>query len=87
MKTIGGAIRIDKPFVYPISFVFRATSNYKFEKLANIIEFLSVWNEFNKRETLKLIDTCERKETLGIALAPDSNTKDKYELLFKKVAK
>ena len=87
MKTIKGVIRPDKSFIYPIRIVFRDNGSCKFKKVADIIEFLLVWNEFNKREILKLIDACRGKETLGVALALDGNMKDEYELLFKKVAK
>ena len=52
-----------------------------------MIESLLVRNEFNEREALRMIDTCKGKETLSITLALDSNMKDEYELLFKKVAK
>ena len=87
MKTIEGVIRPDKSFMYLISFVFRANGSSKFKKVANLIEFLLVQNEFNEREMLKLIDACEGKETLGIALALDSNMKDEEALLTIKVAK
>ena len=61
------------------------TTNLK--KIASLIETLSVLDKNNIRSILKLIDTNQRKETLGIAMAPDGNMKDKEALLSKKEAK
>ena len=60
---------------------------YKFEKVAAIMEALSVYNEFNNREVLELVDTWEERETLSIALALDGNMGDKFKLLYRKISK
>ena len=84
---MGGAIRPDKSFVYPLAFKFKINRNYKYKSVADIDIELSVCNKFRERENLQLIEADKRKETLGVVIAPDSNIKDCLNYLKKKVGK
>ena len=85
MKTTGGAIRPDKTFAYPISFDFKPSGEYFFEKVENLVYSLSVKNHEDIREDLDLIDANVGKETLGMFMAPDGTMKDQNKAMKKKV--
>ena len=86
MKATGGAIRPDKSFAYPISFVFKPSGEYYFEKVDDMEHTLSVKDHEDVRKDLKLIDAHVGMETLGMFLAPDGNMKDEIKALKKKVS-
>ena len=79
LKATGGAIRPDKSFAYPISFAFKPSGEYYFEKVEDIEGRLSVKNYDNVREDLELVDAHVGKETLGMFLAPDGNMDDQIK--------
>ena len=85
LKLTGGAIRPDKSFVYPLSFVWDNTGNYKFEKVEHMDRELTVKNHEGVREPLELVNADDGQETLGICLAPDGNMKHEFKWLQKKV--
>ena len=47
--------------------------------------YLSVRNEFNQREPIKIIEPHKEINTLGILLAPDGSMKDKLNYLLNKL--
>ena len=81
LKTTGGAIRPDKSFAYPISFQFKPSGEYYFEKVEDIDLSLSVKDHQDIREELELFDADIGKETLGMWLAPDGSMKVQIEEL------
>ena len=87
LKATGGAIRPDKSFVYPISFAFKPSGEYYFEKVEDMEHTLTVRNHEDTREELELVDAHVGKETLGMFLAPDGNMDSQFKALKKKVDK
>lgn len=85
LKTTGGAIRPDKSFAYPISFVFKPSGEYEFEKVEDMD--VLVKNHEHLRENLELINAHEGKEMLGMFLAPDGSLKEQLKEMKKKVTK
>ena len=81
----GGAIRLDKSFAYPISFDFKPSGEYFFEKVEDLDYSLSVKNHEDIREDLDLIDADVGKETLGMFIAPDGSMRDQLKAMKKKV--
>ena len=87
LKTTGGAIRPDKSFAYPISFVFKPSGEYYFEKVEDMDDILTVKNHEDIREELDLINADKGEETLGMFLAPDGSLKDQMREMKKNVTK
>ena len=87
LKTTGGAIRPDKSFAYPISFSFKPSGEYYYDKVEDMHQTLTVKNHEDIREELELVDAHIGKETLGIFLAPDGNMQDQLKALKTKVHK
>ena len=87
LKTTGGAIRPDKSFVYPISFAFKPSGEYYFEKVADMDKSLTVRDHEDIRMELELVDANVGKETLGMFIAPDGSMDDQMKALKKKVNK
>ena len=87
LKATGGAIRPDKSFAYPISFAFKPSGEYQFEKVEDMEQHLTVKNHNGVEEELDLIDPHIGKETLGMFLAPDGSMKDQIRAMKKKVTK
>ena len=87
MKVTGRVIRPGKFFAYPIVFTFNPNRDYRFKLLENIDFELSVKDKNNHITVLDLISPLISKETLGIYLVPDGNTKDKFIFLQTKVSK
>ena len=85
LKTTGGAIRPDKSFVHLISFHFHPNGAHIFNKIASLDKTLSVYNEFEDQEELEFVEANKGRDTLGIALVPDGNIKDKLKLLNTKI--
>ena len=85
LKTIGEAIRLDKSFVYTLSFNFNTDREVKHKKVDNMDIYLNIYNKKNVREPLQLINTDRGIETLGVYIALDGNIEDKKEKLKKKV--
>ena len=85
LKTTGGAIRPDKSFAYPISFEFKPSGEYYYEKVEDMEHSLTVKDHENIRTELELVDATVGKETLGMFLAPDGNMQDQFKALQRKV--
>ena len=66
LKFTGGAIHLDKSFIYMIDFQFKLNRDFKFI-LANQLDIeLKVKDEFNIGQILEIIDSSIDKETLGV---------------------
>ena len=74
----------DKSFTYTISFRFNNKGEYHFETVEEVYGHLSIRNEFNQREPLKIIESYKRMDTLGILLAPDGSIKNELKYLLNK---
>ena len=85
VKTTGGAIRPDKSFAYPISFDFKPSGEYFFEKVEDLGFKLTVKNHEDIREDLDLIDADVGRETLGMFIAPDGTMRDQVKAMKSKV--
>ena len=71
--------------MYLISFHFQPNGAYIFNKIASLDETLSIYNEFKDQEELEFAEANKGRDTLGIALVPDGNIKDKLKLLNTKI--
>ena len=80
LKTTSGVIRLDKLFVYPISFKFDRSGAYRFERVEELDIKLTVKNENEVREELTLIKTDYGKDTLGVLLVPDGSMYNQYNI-------
>ena len=85
MKTTRGAIRLDKLFIYPISFCFKNNGDYYYDKTSSLSKTLLVRNEYGFREKLEIVEAHVGIDTLGIALILDGNMSNKSKLLQKKI--
>ena len=84
LKTTSGAIRLDKSFIYQITFKFDSKGRYSFKtKLDSDLSFI-VKDEYNKLQPLAIIEPSKGKETLGVILVPDGLIIDQFQVLFRK---
>jgi len=80
-------IRPDKLFIYLLAFKFEENREYIYKTAEELEVELSVYNEHNERELLRLVNVNKGIETLGVVIVPDRNIGDYLNTLKKKVLK
>ena len=85
LKATGGAIRPDKTFVYPLSFHWEPSGEYRFETVEEIDRTLTVKDHNNVRHELKQYEAHIGRDTLGVLLAPSGAMASELKYLAEKV--
>ena len=81
LNTTGGDIYLDKSFAYPISFAFKSSGEYYFEKFEELNHSLSVKNHKDICEALELVNADIGKGSLIMFLTPDGNMQDQLKAI------
>ena len=87
LKATGGAIRPDKSWAYPIGFQFDTNGKWRYQKINEIDQELTVKDDKDETQKLTLVPPDRGKETLGVFLAPDGSNNEMIQELTDKATK
>lgn len=87
LKITGGAIVLEKSWVYLIQFQFEDNGKWSYINKEDVDYNFTVKNHRDEIQNMNTLSPHEGRGNLGVILAPDGNNKDAIEDLWKKTEK
>ena len=73
LTSTGGALVLEKCWVYPISFQFDKEGDWSYETTAEVDVQITMKDQNDNRQNMQQEEVYTAKKTLGVFLAPDGN--------------
>ena len=84
LPATGGAIVLEKIWVYPVDFKFLPSGKWEYKKVEEIDTDFTVQDHTQNRQPLRQVEANEGRCTLGVILALDGNNADAIKAMRQK---